>query len=391
MRWLRVSFYYRFCAPACCADKIGVFLFLPVLVLSLLSGPVMASGSDGVIAMAVPMTAPIVTVEPEAVVTPVEPEVVATPTPGVSGSIPASSGNKLDCISRDNAGRFMGWVDHKHCIFSGRTLASANWFDDLFGDWQDDSASVLVHIISEATFAESENPGPGLGLRVRASADLPNAKRRLRLVVTDDSERDESVAGQDVLSQLNRTSTQVSAALRFIPFDKAGFKSDFDLGVRGIGPPDFFARARVRNHWNISPDAIIRFGQTFRYGSDSDGRSISQLDVEQVLDENSVVRISSGYEYDQKNSDNGFNWGHGISMSHVLAAARSLGYGISLNGHTTPNWRGENYGPWIVFRSSFLRPWLFYELEPRLTWYRDKDWDSVASIVLRLEVQLGNK
>lgn len=381
--------------------RTGIFLFLPVLYL--LPGSVMAYGSGGqmslspslpghggVLAMVAPMSAPIVTLEPEAVVTPVvAPEAVATPTPGVSGSIPASSGNKPDCISRDNAGRFMGWVDHKHCVFSGRTLASANWFDDLFGDWQDDSASVLVHIISEATFAESENPG--LGLRVRASADLPNAQRRLRLVITDDSERDESVAGQDVLSQLNRTSTQVSAALRFIPFDKAGFKSDFDLGVRGIGPPDIFARARVRNRWSISSDAIIRFGQTFRYGSDSDGRSISQFDVEQVLDENSVVRISSGYEYSQQDSDNGFSWGHGMSMSHVLAAARSLGYGITLNGHTTPNWRGENYGPWIIFRSSFLRPWLFYELEPRLTWYRDKDWDSVASIVLRLEVQLGNK
>lgn len=294
-----------------------------------------------------------------------------------------------NCISRDSAGRFMGWMDHQHCVYSGRSLASARWFDDLFGDWHDDEATLLVRVISELGFAESESPGGNI--RVRASADLPNAKRRLRLVITDDSDRDEGVAGQDALSQLNRTSSQVSAALRLIPFERARFKSDFDLGVRGLGPPDVFARARVRNNWNISRNSILRFGQTFRYGSDSEGRSISQLDLERMLDENSVARISSAYQYDQQDAEHDFNWGHGISLSHALGASRSLGYGFTLSGHTAPNWRGENYGPWVVFRSSFLRPWLFYELEPRLTWYRDQDWDSVASVVLRLEVQLGRK
>lgn len=365
MLWLNVSFYPRFCTARYPVATAALVLFLLAGSMPVVAAPVLA-----------PMTAPAVTVEALPIVTP------------APSAVP-SSDNKIDCIRRDNAGRFMGWVDQKHCVFSGRTLASANWFDDLFGDWQDDTASVLVHIISEATFAESQTPG--LGLRIRASADLPNAKKRLRLVITDDSERDESVAGQDILSQLNRTSTQVSAALRLIPFDQAGFKSDLDIGVRGMGPPDIFARARVRNHWGISRDAIVRFGQTFRYGSDSQGRAISQLDVEQVLDENSVTRLSSAYEYDQKNHSNGFSWGHGLSMSHALPSARSLGYGVTLNGHTAPNWRGESYGPWIVFRSSLLRPWMFYELEPRLTWYRDKDWNSVASIVLRFEVQLGNK
>lgn len=120
-----------------------------------------------------------------------------------------------NCIDRDSNGRFMGWVDRNHCIYSGRTLAGARWFDDLFGDWYDDEARVLVRIISETGFAEGQNASSTI--QVRASAELPNAKKRLRLVITDDSDRDERLSGQDALSQLNRTSGKVSAAVRLTP------------------------------------------------------------------------------------------------------------------------------------------------------------------------------
>lgn len=304
-------------------------------------------------------------------------------------SVPAYGASETSCIQRDDSGRFMGWMDYQHCTFSGRTIATARWVDDLFGDWYDDQASMLVRAISEVT--EVEGDGLNIKFRLRASAALPNAKQRLRLVVTDDSDRDENVANQDVLSQINKNNNSISAALRWIPFARAGFKTDFDLGVRGINPPDVFTRMRVRNNWSISRNAIMRLGQTFRYGSDSHGSSITQLDFERVMDENSVARFSSAYQYQQDDHQNGFSWGHGVSLSHALGSNKSLSYGVSLNGHTQPNWRGENYGPWVAFRSSFLRSWLFYELEPRLTYYRDRDWDSVASIILRLEIQLGKK
>ncbi|MDI1302215.1 MAG: hypothetical protein PSX71_09945 [bacterium] len=294
-----------------------------------------------------------------------------------------------NCISRDSMGRFMGWMDYQHCVFSGRALAGARWFDDLFGDWYDDEANVLVRVISETVFSESQSPNTVF--RVRASAELPNAKKRLRLVISNDSDFEDRVLGQDALNRLNSRSSKVSAAVRMIPIDQSRLKSDLDLGVQGIGPPDFFARARVRNNWSLSRNSLLLLGQTFRYGSETRGRSTTQLGAEHVVNEDSVARISSSYQYDQENSANGFVWGHGISMSHVLGDTRSMAYGFTLSGHTAPNWRGENYGPWVVYRSSFFRPWLFCELEPRLTWYRDQNWNSIASIVLRLEVQLGRK
>lgn len=287
------------------------------------------------------------------------------------------------CIQRDASGRFMGWMDYHHCVFSGRTLATAVWFDDLFGDWYDDQATLLLSAISEVTF--EEGGGPDTRLRLRASAGLPNASHRLRLIVSDDSD---DVPGRQEIS--TRRSRQ-SAAVRWVPSALAGFKSDLDVGVRGINPPDLFTRLRIRNSWPILDQSVLRFGQTFRYGSESEGSSISQLDVERAIGESAVARFSNVYDYTWKGNENGFLFSHGVSMSHALKGSRSLSYGFLANGRTRPNFRDESYGPWAAYRSSFLRRWLFYELEPRVTYSRDQDWKAVASLLLRLEIQFGRK
>ena len=311
------------------------------------------------------------------------------PAPAIATQTPIPAKDAGNCIQRDEQGRLLGWMDYQHCVFSGRSLATARWFDDLFGDWYDNEAAMLVRAITETTMTESD--GASVNLRVRASAALPNAKKRLRVIITDDADQDSRVDGQDVLSQLQRSDNKVSAALRWIPFDRAGIQSDFDIGVRGIGPPDIFARARLRKNWNITRDFAMRAGETLRYGSDTKGRSTTQLDYEYALGTTALARLSSAYQYEQENHEDGFIVAHGLSMSHVLGTTQTLGYGFSVNGYTQPNWHSENYGPWALYRSSFLRSWLFYEVEPRVTWYRDRDWDSVLSLTLRLEVQFGRK
>jgi hypothetical protein len=340
------------------------------------AAPVVSADQPGFPALLRPDTSP-------------DPEPARVPPPVLATSAPTPEPAAGNCIKRDEEGRLIGWMDYQQCVFSGRTLASAIWVDDLFGDWHDKDAMLLVRAITEITTTEAQ--GSRFRFRLRASAALPNAQKRLRLVVTDDSEVDQSVGGQDVLSQLDSARDKLSTALRWVPFERAGFQSDFDIGIRGLGPMDIFTRARLRKSWNVSRDGVIRFGETLRYGSESHGRSITQMDYEYALGQTALARLSSAYEYQQDHHDNGLLWGHGISMSHMLGGPRSLGYGFSVNGHTQPNWKDENYGPWLLYRSNLLRPWLFYELEPRVTWYGDGGGDAVLSLTLRLELQLGKK
>lgn len=301
-------------------------------------------------------------------------------------SVVAPTKNELapenaSCIRRDDEGRFLGWMDYKHCVFSGRTLAAANWFDDLFGDWNDKEASLFINAIAEQFF--SEGGVQTTRFTVRASADLPKMKQRFRLVVFDEG-------NEDPASPLSKKFSEgQSAALRWLPKNFLGVQSDFDIGIKGANPPDVFARFRLRRSWPFMHDYVVRASQTFRYGSAKKKSEVSQLDVERALGESAVIRLGNVVSYEQRDASNGLYFGHGLSVSHTLTHQRSLSYGISLSGRSEPNWRREAYSAWLVWRGSFLRPWLFYELEPSQTYERINGWEPRAAIALRVEAQLG--
>ncbi len=294
----------------------------------------------------------------------------------------AGAGN---CVRRDERGRFMGWMDHQQCVFSGRALVTARWIDDFFGDWHDDEATMMARLVAHTVVTESE--GYENKLTLRASATLPNARRRLRLIITD--ETDDDATGQDLRRQLGQDDSRLSAALRWMSMEQDGLDSNLDVGARGINPTDLFVRYRLRKIWNLTDESIARLSQTLRYGSDSKERYTPVLDLERALDNRSVLRLSNYYDYRYESASEGFNWSHGASFSRALHNSRSFSYGFSLNGQTRPEWRGESYGPWLIYRSPFLRPWLYYEVEPHYTWYRERDWEGLVSLLVRVEMQFG--
>ncbi len=327
-----------------------------------------------------PATGPALAAEPA------QPEVTSATVP-LNASAPVSGSPLLkDCIRRDESGRFQGWMDYKHCVYSSRATASARWFDELFGEWSDEDAKLMVRIITEQGWDE-ENGWSTQG-RIRASADLPNAKARLRLVIEDE--------GEGVLPEAQRTRPQAlrdlrdnaTVALRWTPLETAGIRSDVDVGVRS--GPDIYARLRLSRRWGLTDDSVVKVGQIFRYGTESHGVSTSQLLMEQAVGSRSVLRFSNVFQFEENDHPNGFIWSHGLSMSHVIEHDTSLSYGISIEGHTRPDYRKESYGPWLIWRQSVWRDWLYYEIEPRLTRYRGVGWDTVPSLLLRLEAQFGD-
>ncbi|MCC2638862.1 MAG: hypothetical protein K0Q68_2581 [Moraxellaceae bacterium] len=305
--------------------------------------------------------------------------------PVLSPREPIPSVGAGNCLRRDKRGRFMGWMDHQQCVFSGRALITARWIDDFFGDWHDDEATMMARLVAHTVVTEAE--GYETKLTLRASATLPNARRRLRLIITD--ETDDDATGQDLRRQLGQDDSRLSAALRWMSLEEGGLESNLDVGARGIDPTDLFVRYRLRKQWNLTDDSIARLSQTLRYGSDSKERYTPVLDLERALDNRSVLRLSNYYDYRYESSSDGFHWSHAASFSRALHNSRSYSYGISLNGQTRPEWRGESYGPWFIYRSPFLRPWLYFEVEPHYTWYRERDWEGLASLLVRVEMQFG--
>jgi hypothetical protein len=289
-----------------------------------------------------------------------------------------------DCISRDAEGRFLGWVDSQHCMLSNRTTTTAQWFDGLFGHAADlGEAKIKLRITNDINWYEGE--GLSAKIRFRASAILPNAKRRLRLIVSDDEdtlhpERNQLTTGS--------VEPKTSAAIRWIPEYISRVKYSFDIGVHST--PDIYVRARAQRSWRVSDSTIINAIETLRYGVNEEAKSLTQLSLERLLNDKTVFRLGNALQYWQNEPDPvGFRWSQDWSILHRLGQQKTISYGVIFEGTQNPRWQLNSDSLFVLYRQSFWRSWLYYEIEPHLSRYREQNWDVKSSIVFRLEANFG--
>lgn len=290
----------------------------------------------------------------------------------------------VDCISRDAEGQFLGWIDTQHCMLSNRTTSTAQWFDGLFGHGEEiNDARIRLRVINDLNWFEGD--GVSSNIRFRASAVLPNAKKRLRLIVSDD---------EDTLhperNQLSSNSIQpkTSAAIRWMPDYISRVKYSFDIGLHST--PDIYGRIRAQRAWQMSSNSVMRFTETLRYGVQEEGKSLTQLEFERLLNDKTVFRLSNALQYWQNEElPIGLRWSQDWTILHRLGQQKTISYGIVFEGIQQPNWRLESDTLFVLYRQSFWRPWLYYEVEPHLSRAREQHWDMKSAIIFRVEANFG--
>lgn len=286
-----------------------------------------------------------------------------------------------DCIRRDEQGRFTGWVESQHCLLSGQATAAAQWLDGLLaGGGGSEEARWQVRSIAYQQW--DEELGWRSGVSFRSTIELPNARRRLKLVLSDEEDRLNQNPG------LTATRAGASAALRWLPAWNSRVKYTFDVGVRSR--PEVYTRLGARRDWRISDDALATLAQTLDYGGRVHGRSLTALTLDRAVDGVAVLRLVTTLQYrEQEPQPVGFRWGQDWLVLHKLGRQQSLTYGLTFDGVQQPDRAIESRGVFLLYRRSCWQPWLFVELEPHLTRYRSLRWDAVPSVVLRLEAQFG--
>lgn len=304
--------------------------------------------------------------------------------PVIAESIETTPVNTNHCISRDEEGRFLGWVDNQHCLVSYRATQTAQWLDGLFGQAEDSEDSIgRIRIINDFVWLESS--GLSGKTRFHASVKLPNAKRRFRLVISDE---DDSLYPNNTANSPTNTNEKTSAAIRWLPNINSRVKYSVDVGIHSS---EVLTRLRAQREWRISDQSIFRFKETLRYGAKTEVKSVSEAQVERLINEKTVLRLSSTLQYWQNEPDPvGLRWSQDNSVLHRISANKSVAYGVTMEGVQQPSWQINSDRLFVLYRQSFWRSWLYYEVEPQLVrdWTTGKDVKSV--LVFRIEANFGN-
>jgi hypothetical protein len=293
---------------------------------------------------------------------------------------------------RDERDRPASWMDRTHSYVNQRLCEPAAWFDGFFGDprsFEETPVGTFFRLRNEVRWDETDDYR--LRLRLMANISLPRVSDRLRLLVF----RDEDLRGEfDDDARLEASDTRTRLGLRFIARDKTRSRFDVDTtlraNLRSLNP---VVRARYRYTQPLSDDTQGRFTQVAFWEGQEGFGTTSRLDWEWFIDRRTQLRWTGQGTFSE--STDGVDWASSIVGFQQLDARSAIRSELGVSGATRrPRFETDEYFVNFRYRRSFLRRWLFYELQPERAWPRDResggrrgDW----RFTVTLEIQFENE
>ncbi|MEE4145695.1 MAG: hypothetical protein V2I26_12900 [Halieaceae bacterium] len=275
------------------------------------------------------------------------------------------------------------WLDDSHSYATEQAQALTQWMDQYFGEpnYELEAAESLLRL--DFTTDWDEQDGTNNNVRLRGKIQVPRISKRLNLVFSED-EGDELDTGRN-----EPTRDDGFGLLYRVSEDE---HSRFDLTM-GINWNRVRPGVRYRYQGALSDVSTYRFTQRLQYDNKNGGFATSQIELNRVLGEHTLLRWNNRAVYGEETR--GTEWVTRLSLFQrhkTVSRKRQLGisYFGAVNGVTDPDYV-KNYQVGVLFRRQVYRRYLFLEVEPAYN-YRKENEDAKRqfgwSVAVRLQIAL---
>lgn len=289
----------------------------------------------------------------------------------------------VDEAAIENRRADQSWLDSTHRYVYGSTDNLASWIDNFFGDPQFETESAYSSLRLRFDNEWQEGEGDSHDVRLRGKVHLPRINKRLSLVFTD-LEGDEEV-NDDLVPLEKNDDDKTNVGLQYKAREEKRSRLDFGIGLRS--KLKFKANARYRYQKPMGEKYLHRFTETL-YFIDGDGfGSRTRYDLDRRVDENRLLRWSNNFKFAE--DTNGVAWSTRYLLAQRIDDKSAITYSTWISGETRPSNLAKSFGLGVRYRRSFLRPWLFYELEPGYAWIRtDKESDREGTTLFKARIEV---
>jgi len=298
---------------------------------------------------------------------------------------------ELSC--RDDQDRPASWLDRTHSYLSRKLCEPAAWFDGFFGTdraYEETPIGSFFRVRNSMVWDQTKDFGHEI--RLSANISLPRVSDRVRLLIS----RDESVERDSDFDDIGRDSgddeEQTRLGLRFLFSESGRTQFDADATVKvssGDLNPRF--RARMRHTRGLTMTTLARWTQTAFWELDDGFGTISRADWEWLPDRLTLLRLT-GRGTVSEDAD-GIDWRTGLIGFRQLSPKTAIRSELGAFGESGARFETEEVFVNFRYRRSFLRDWLFYELQPEHAWPIDEDTGRRRSdwrFIFTLEIQFEN-
>lgn len=282
------------------------------------------------------------------------------------------------------------WYDSARQSVSDSIDNSASWFDNFFGDPRtglddiDNKADATLKVTIEGFYSGVEGESE-VDVTASGSVALPRSENRLRLAFTSDA--DAAITGEAAVDNEPNQSRGFSRdrgglGLAYLLYENP--ENLFTLGTGIKGGPEYYANARHRYTRQLVQTTRLRVTNTLYWITDDGAGASSLLDIEHITPKKTLWRYTLFGNYNE--TTEGLEWSTQATWLRKLDKKTAISARLGIKGETDkPDAVTET---WTTFRyrANFLRPWLFYEIEPGLTWHEKEDYDTEPTLAVRLEV-----
>lgn len=296
---------------------------------------------------------------------------------------------RISC--RDEQNRPASWLDRTHSYVSERLCEPAAWFDGFFGDpraAEETPIGSFFRVRNSLRWDESRDFGHDI--RISANISLPRVSDRVRLLISRDESLEGELGQDDNRGDDRDEQTRLGLRVLLSDFGRTQFDVDgtVKVGSGGLNPR---VRGRARHTWGLTETTQARFTQTAFWEREDGVGTSSRADWEWLPSSRSLVRVT-GRGTVSEGSD-GVDWRGALVGFRQLNRRTAIRSEIGAFGHTRPKRITEEYFINFRFRRTFLRDWLFYELQPEYAWPLDEDTGRRGSdfrFIVTLEIQFEN-
>lgn len=284
------------------------------------------------------------------------------------------------------------YLDEYHNYLLDKIKAPAIWFDNFFGDRpvaEDDLPASFVRLRTVARYTEGE--GMSFPVRVRANLNLPKVNRRLRLIIFGGNrEEDQLRSADDTIAPSlmgKEREEQPNLGLRYLIYKTLRDRFDFGGGLSLSSPAGYNGRMRYERLLHVGEENIIRFTETGLWDSQIHFGETSRLDLERILAPQTTGRVSLYGTFSQDKPN--LLWGAEVNLFRQLSAQSAWAIDLGAYGDGTNPGQVANYRIASRYRRNFLRPWLFFEIEPEVVFPLSESGnrDAVGVLTTVLEIQ----
>ena len=289
------------------------------------------------------------------------------------------------------------WLDRVHALVQDSTCEPAVWFDNFFNREHillDLQPGVFIILRNTARWTEGDTVAYIQDFHL--ALELPQWERLLRkarLYIASRSDADKYTAqpGEPVQPGVDRATgvRQPVIGVRVDPYTRPRTLVRIDSGIRINMHPDAFIRMRYQYLKNFSEVYLIRLSEIAMWQAVEHFSNTSQVDFERKITTFTLARWGNNVTYIEDTP--GVTWNTGISFFTQLTPRSAISYDTSMWGVSDPAWIIQNYRVGSQYRRNFYRPWLFFELEPEVTWPKDESGHrkSTYAFMATFEIQFG--